>query len=128
MRCWIQRMKKRSADKAFVWSKKLELAMYKREEFLFERRFTKAGVISNGGDRVIDFFFKEEERNVFFRPEIVKDCPFGDPGFTCNCFSGGCLKAFGLKESKCGFNYSVTNRLFILVSLASRLPTLAGFR
>src|ERR1043166_5667811 len=117
MRSRIQRVKQSSADKTLVRSKKLELTMHKCEEFFFEWRLTKTRIVTNGGYRVIDFFFEEKESNVLFGSEVIKHCAFGNSGSSGDSFRGCCIESFGLEESEGCFDNAIADRLFALRSL-----------
>ena len=92
-------MKESRTDKAFVGSKKLKLAVHEFEKLFFQWGFTKAWIVSNSSDSMIDFFLEEKESDVFFGSEVVEDGAFGDTGSSCYCFGGGCVKSFDLEES-----------------------------
>jgi len=126
MRSGIQGVEQRSTDKAFVRSKKLELAVYKFEELFFQRCFTKPWIVTDGSDGMIDFFLEEKESNVFFGSEVVEDGSFGDTGFSCDRFRRGWVKSFGLEESEGCLDDPVTDRLFALRPLPG-FTGLTGF-
>jgi hypothetical protein len=114
MRSRIEGVNKCSANEAFVWREVFQLTVDKREEFFFERRFSQSRIIAHGGDRVIDFLFKEEERDVFLGPEVIKDGAFGDAGFASDCFGSGGVEAFGLEQTEGGLYDAVADGLLIL--------------
>jgi hypothetical protein len=107
-------MKESCTDKTFVGSKKLKLAVHEFKKLFFQRGFTKAWIVSNGSNRMIDFFLEEKESDVFFGSEVVEDGAFGDTGPSCDRFCGGCVKSFGLEKSESCFDDTVTDRLFVL--------------
>src|SRR6185295_8573118 len=107
-------MKESCTDKALVGSKKLKLAVHEFEQLFFQWGFTKAWIVSNGSNRMIDFFLEEKESDVFFGSEVVEDGAFGDTGSSGDGFGGGCVKSFGLEESESCFDDTVTDRLFAL--------------
>ena len=59
MRGWIECMDECSADESFVWSEIFELTVDQAKKLFFEWRFTQAGIITDRGDGVINFFFKK---------------------------------------------------------------------
>ena len=114
MRSRIQGVDKCGADEAFVRREVFELTVDEREEFFFERRFSQSRIIAHGSDRVIDFLFKEKERDVFLGPEVIKDGAFGDAGFASDCFGSGRVEAFALEQTEGGLYDAVADGLLIL--------------
>ena len=102
------------ADESFVWSEIFELTVDQRKKLLFEWRFTQAGIITDRGDGVINFFFKERKSDVFLGSEVIEDSAFSDAGFTRNCFGGGGIEAFGLEEVEGRLYDAFANRFLVL--------------
>src|SRR5215468_915733 len=126
MRGGIQGMKQGSADKALVRSEEFELTVYQREQFFFERCFTKPWIVAHGSNSVINFLLEEKERDILLSVEVIKDSAFGDAGFARDRFGGGGFEAFSLKKCEGCFNDAVADQLFVLGPL-TRLARPVGF-
>src|SRR5678816_2488564 len=100
MRGWIECMDECSADESFVGSEIFELTVNQAKKLFFDRGFTQAGIITDRGDGVINFFFKERKSDVFLASEVIEDSAFSDAGFPRNCFGSGSIEAFDLEEGE----------------------------
>ena len=107
-------MNESSADEPFVRGEKLELAVYQREELLFQRCPAQPRIFADRSNSLVHLLLEEMQRDVFLGPEIIKDGAFGDPGLARYGFSCRSVKSPGLKQSQCGRHNFFPNRRFVL--------------
>ena len=114
MRCGIERVNECGADEAFVRREIFQLTVDQREEFFFERRFSQARVVPNRRDCVVDFFFEERQRDIFFGSKVIEDRAFSDAGFAGDGFGRGGVEALCLKQSQRRFDDATLDRVLVL--------------